>query len=52
MQYKSKDILRTTVPSYSLDKVVEKMTFSVTDTTVVLKWDQTGITIPVKVLSK
>lgn len=50
-KYKSKDILRTTVPSYSLDKVVEKMTFAVTDTTVVLKWDQTGITIPVKVLS-
>lgn len=50
-KYKSKDILKTTVPSYSLDKTVEQLTFSVTDTSVIIKWDKTGVTIPVKIIS-
>lgn len=50
-KYKSKNVLTTKVPSYSLDETVEKLTFSVTDTTVIIKWDKTGVTIPVSVIS-
>ncbi len=50
-KYKSKNVLTTKVPSYSLDETVEKLTFSVTDTTVIIMWDKTGVTIPVSIIS-
>lgn len=48
-KYRRKNVLRTTVPVYTLPEVVEIFTISVNADTVRFEWDKTGAAVPVKI---
>ncbi len=47
-KYKSLNVLEATVPVYHTDAVADKLTYTVTDKAVIIEWDKTGVSIPVK----
>lgn len=46
---KEKDYLKVNVPAKKLSQVVEKLTYKFSGADLSIEWDQTGVTIPVKV---
>lgn len=47
-KYKDKDILHADVPVKKTDTVVEQLTISFPDASMLIAWDRTRITVPVK----
>lgn len=45
---KSSDVVHVTVPSKQKKDVTEVLTFTVTDNTLTLAWDQTEVSVPIK----
>jgi len=46
---KDKDYLKVNVPTKKLPSVVEKLTYTFSGSDMNVQWDQTGVTIPIKV---
>jgi hypothetical protein len=47
-EFKSKDVLKVTVPAKTYATSQEKLTFTVKDTSLDFQWDKAGFSIPVK----
>ena len=45
---KDKDVLQVKAPAKKLDKPVEQLTLSLPKSSLVMEWDQTQVTVPVK----
>jgi hypothetical protein len=48
-KYKSKDVLDIKVPSRKLANTVEKLTITPKKDEITIEWDQTGVSVPVKI---
>lgn len=47
-EFKSKDVLKVTVPAKKYSTASEKLTFNVKDASVDFQWDKEGFSVPVK----
>jgi hypothetical protein len=47
-KYKDKDVLHVDVPVKKADKVVEQLTISFPESSMLIEWDQTQVTVPVR----
>ncbi|MDR3678820.1 MAG: DUF2911 domain-containing protein [Flavipsychrobacter sp.] len=48
-EIKKNDVLHVTVPVQQLNAPVEKLTINVTDASLNIQWDKTGVTVPMSV---
>lgn len=44
---KSNNVVQVTVPTYSTNNTVEKLTFALKDNSLNIEWDKTGVSIPI-----
>ncbi len=50
-KYRLKDVLNINVPSYTVDKEIEKLIFTINSSSVRIEWDNTGVCIPYRIIN-